>query len=53
LEKAYEGREHDLAYSNVWPMFDNLRSDPRFADLPSAASFVLAAGDRTSSMAPA
>jgi len=33
LEKAYEGREHDLAFSNVWPMFDNLRSDPRFQDL--------------------
>jgi hypothetical protein len=33
LEKAYEGREHDLAYSNVWPMFDSLRSDPRFKDL--------------------
>ena len=33
LEKAYEGREHDLAYSNVWPMFDSLRSDPRFQDL--------------------
>jgi hypothetical protein len=33
LEKAYLGREHDLAYSNVWPMFDSLRSDPRFKDL--------------------
>jgi tetratricopeptide (TPR) repeat protein len=33
LEKAYEGREHDLAFSNVWPMFDKLRSDPRFQDL--------------------
>ena len=33
LEKAYQGREHDLAYSNVWPMFDSLRSDPRFKDL--------------------
>jgi len=33
LEKAYEGREHDLAYSNVWPMFDALRPDLRFKDL--------------------
>jgi TolB-like protein/DNA-binding winged helix-turn-helix (wHTH) protein/Tfp pilus assembly protein PilF len=33
LEKAYEGREHDLAFSNVWPMFDKFRSDPRFQDL--------------------
>jgi hypothetical protein len=33
LEKAYEGREHDLAFSNVWPMFDSLRPDPRFKDL--------------------
>jgi TolB-like protein/DNA-binding winged helix-turn-helix (wHTH) protein/Flp pilus assembly protein TadD len=33
LEKAFEGREHDLAYSNVWPMFDSVRSDPRFEDL--------------------
>ena len=30
LEKSYEGREHDLAFSNVWPMVDGLRSDPRF-----------------------
>jgi len=33
LEKAYKGREHDLAFSNVWPMFDSLRPDPRFKDL--------------------
>jgi TolB-like protein/DNA-binding winged helix-turn-helix (wHTH) protein/Tfp pilus assembly protein PilF len=33
LERAYQGREHDLAYSNVWPMFDSLRSDARFQDL--------------------
>jgi TolB-like protein/DNA-binding winged helix-turn-helix (wHTH) protein len=33
LEKSYEGREHDLAYSNVWPMFDSLRQDSRFKDL--------------------
>jgi TolB-like protein/DNA-binding winged helix-turn-helix (wHTH) protein/Tfp pilus assembly protein PilF len=33
LEKSYEGREHDLAFSKVWPMFDSLRSDPRYKDL--------------------
>ena len=33
LEKSYRGREHDLAYSNAWPQFDPLHSDPRWADL--------------------
>ena len=33
LEKSYEGREHDLVFSKVWPMFDSLRSDPRYKDL--------------------
>lgn len=33
LEKSYEGREHDLVFSNVWPMFDSLRSDSRFKDM--------------------
>ena len=33
LEKAYNGREHDLVFSNVWPMFDMLRPDPRYKDL--------------------
>ena len=33
LEKAYKGREHDLAFSNVWPLFDSPRPDPRFKDL--------------------
>ena len=33
LEKAYEGREHDLAFAGVWPLFDNLRGDPRYRDL--------------------
>jgi TolB-like protein/DNA-binding winged helix-turn-helix (wHTH) protein len=33
LEKAYQGREHDLVFSNVWPMFNSLRSDPRYQDL--------------------
>jgi TolB-like protein len=33
LEKCYKGREHDLVFSKVWPMFDPLRSDPRYKDL--------------------
>jgi hypothetical protein len=30
LERAYQGREHDLVFSKVWPMFDSLRSNPRY-----------------------
>jgi len=33
LEKAYQGREHDLAFAKVWPMFDGLRYDPRYQEL--------------------
>jgi TolB-like protein/DNA-binding winged helix-turn-helix (wHTH) protein/Flp pilus assembly protein TadD len=33
LEKAYQGREHDLAFARVWPMFDGLRSEPRYQEL--------------------
>lgn len=33
LERSYDGREHDLVFSKVWPMFDSLRSDARFQDL--------------------
>lgn len=33
LEKAYQGREHDLPASNTWPMFDSVHSDPRYQDL--------------------
>jgi hypothetical protein len=33
LERAYEGREHDLVFSNCWPMFNFLRDDARFKDL--------------------
>jgi len=33
LEKCYQGREHDLVFSKVWPMFNRLHSDPRYNDL--------------------
>lgn len=33
LEKAYEGREHDLVFLDCWPMFDKLRGDKRFEAL--------------------
>ena len=33
LEKCYQGSEHDLVFSKVWPMFNPLRSDPRYGDL--------------------
>jgi TolB-like protein/DNA-binding winged helix-turn-helix (wHTH) protein/Tfp pilus assembly protein PilF len=33
LERSYEGREHDLVFSQVWPFFDSIRSDPRYVDL--------------------
>lgn len=33
LEKCYRGREHDLVFSKVWPMFNRLHSDPRYQDL--------------------
>ena len=33
LEKAYADRVWRLPYLKVEPRFDNLRSDPRFADL--------------------
>lgn len=33
LEKTYEEREGALVYLNVEPMFDTVRSDPRFKDL--------------------
>jgi hypothetical protein len=33
LEKCYQMREHDLVFSRLWPMFDSLRSDPRYEDL--------------------
>jgi len=33
LERSYQGREHDLVFSRVWPLFDSVRSDPRYIDL--------------------
>jgi serine/threonine-protein kinase len=33
LEKAFENKETDLAYMKVSPIWDNLRDDPRFADM--------------------
>jgi hypothetical protein len=33
LERAFAERAFVLAYVNVWPHFDRLRPDPRFADL--------------------
>ncbi len=33
LEKAYQARSDTLLYLMVDPMYDNLRSDPRFSDL--------------------
>jgi TolB-like protein/cytochrome c-type biogenesis protein CcmH/NrfG len=30
LEKAYEERESSMAWLKVWPLFDSLRSEPRF-----------------------
>jgi serine/threonine protein kinase/Flp pilus assembly protein TadD len=33
LEKSYEQRTPDLIFIAIDPIFDNLRSDPRFADL--------------------
>ena len=33
LQKAYEDRSHWLVWMNLDPRFDNVRSDPRFADL--------------------
>jgi DNA-binding winged helix-turn-helix (wHTH) protein/TolB-like protein/Tfp pilus assembly protein PilF len=33
LEKCYQGREHDLVFSRVWPMFNSLHSDVRYQEL--------------------
>lgn len=39
LEKAYEDREPRMAYLKVDPIFDPLRSDPRFRDLLRRMNF--------------
>jgi hypothetical protein len=33
LEKAYQGRSHNMALIKTEPMLDSLHSDPRFQDL--------------------
>ena len=33
LDKAYKERDHWLLYLNVEPLFDSVRSDPRFTKL--------------------
>jgi DNA-binding winged helix-turn-helix (wHTH) protein/TolB-like protein/Tfp pilus assembly protein PilF len=33
LEKAYEIRSRNVVWLKVWPQYDSLRADPRFADL--------------------
>jgi len=33
LEKAFLGKESAMAFLNVWPVFDSLRSEPRFQAL--------------------
>jgi serine/threonine protein kinase/tetratricopeptide (TPR) repeat protein len=33
LEKGYEERESPMAFLKVWPVFDSLRSEPRFIGL--------------------
>jgi len=39
LEKAYEERDPYMAFLNVRPGLDPLRSDPRFQDLPRRMNF--------------
>jgi hypothetical protein len=33
LEKAFQERSNALVWLKVWPLWDPLRSDPRFDDL--------------------
>jgi TolB-like protein/Tfp pilus assembly protein PilF len=39
LEQGYEERDAELAYLNVWPLFDPLRDDPRFQALVRRMNF--------------
>jgi len=39
LEKACEARESFLAFINTWPLFDSLRSEPRFKALLKKMGF--------------
>jgi len=39
LEKAYEERSALLIWLNVWPIFDSLRSHPRFMRLLGRIGF--------------
>ncbi len=39
LSKAYQERDSDLVFLRVEPAFDNLRSDPRFAELERKIGF--------------
>jgi uncharacterized protein HemY len=39
LAKAYQERASDLVFLRVQPAFDNLRSDPRYAELERTIGF--------------
>ena len=39
LEKGYEGRNPDMPYLGLFPIFDPLRDDPRFQDLLRRMNF--------------
>ena len=45
LEKAYVERYGYLAYLNVEPLFDSVRSDPRFVDLVHRVGIAQATSD--------
>ncbi len=39
LEEAYRDHSETLFLTNIWPVYDRLRSDPRFADLMRRLGF--------------